>query len=125
MNRRELLAGAAMMPGFVLTQEQVLRGIGVFVSPEAEAHFRSLPKPYDPVAVLEAMRERGYCFSLSTGWPPACEVDTWITVGKNDSPLESAVPMERFPDFPSAVRWLHRQAAAADAEFAKQFPVPE
>lgn len=113
MNRRELLAGASILSftPMELRWKDKRRGI-----PE--------PPPYDPVAVLEAMRERGYCFSLSTGWPPACEVDTWITVGKNDSPLESAVPTERFPDFPSAVRWLHGQAAAADPSFAEQWPVP-
>jgi hypothetical protein len=31
----------------------------------------------------------------------------------------------QFPDFPSAVRWLHRRAAAVDESFAKAFPVPE
>ena len=70
--------------------------------------------PYDPVAVLEAMRERKHAPTiftapLSNGWN--------VSLG--------SAPAKFFPDFPSAVRWLHAQAAAADPTFAQQWPVPE
>jgi hypothetical protein len=127
MDRREMLAGAAMLPSFVLTQEQVLRLIGTFVSPEAEATFREKlanePKPYDPVAVLEAMRERGFAFKLE--FAEGLAFPFWHVDDEQGFHGPLLKGNECSFDFPSAVRWLHRQAAAADPEFAAKWPVPE
>lgn len=76
--------------------------------------------PYDPVAVLEAMRERGLLFDLE------CRGHSFGLVEARfwTEPKEANYHYDQFADFPSAVRWLHRQAAAVDAEFAEQFPLP-
>ena len=81
------------------------------------------PKPYDPVAVLEAIPDRFLvCVERS---PEANDAEQWWASIIDDS-LESALDEQgQFPDFPSAVRWLHEQAATADLEFAQQWPVPE
>lgn len=78
--------------------------------------------PYDPVAVLEAMRERGHevyvcCHGEWFAEFPGVHDSSTGYPGYQYSPA--------FPDFPSAVRWLHRQAAAVDPAFAEQWPVPE
>lgn len=121
MDRREMLKGAAaitaggMLPaGFAygehthsLDTRWSDKGRGV---PE--------PKPYDAIAVLEAMRERkiGYRLWQNHGLVYAALID--------EENYWKCYHTE-LPDFPSAVRWLHRQAAAVDAEFAKAWPVPE
>lgn len=92
-----------------------------------EWEFCKLPKPYDPVAVLEAMRERGFECWISMNDLGADWCANW-EIGKQVAPRGETLPLykqELFPDFPSAVQWLHRQAAAADPEFAEKWPVPE
>lgn len=80
-------------------------------------------KPYDPVAVLEAIPDR---FLICTERDPqAIAAEQWWASILDCSLDSSFENQDKFPDFPSAVRWLHGQAAAADTEFAKQFPVPE
>lgn len=77
--------------------------------------------PYDPVAVLEAMRARGFSFSLEAdsyegaGYKVVFDGTYWHLY--HDSIA--------LPDFTSAVRWLHQQAAAADKTFAEKLPVSE
>lgn len=84
---------------------------------------RDREKPYDPVAVLEAMPGRG--------WSGAVTFSTrsreWSAIFYPAGYSIQAKSVDSFghPDFLSAVRWLHRQVAAADPEFAKQWPVPE
>lgn len=77
-------------------------------------------KPYDPIAVLEAMRERGFWFEIGVG----SELTKWLVAFQSE-PVDTSLSTAACPDFPSAVRWLHRQAAAVDEGFARDFPVPE
>lgn len=85
---------------------------------------RRRDKSYDPVAVLEAMRERKFDASYCLGYTPTGHVfATWWPTGT--SLFDSLTRNVSFPDFRSAVLWLHRQAAAADAEFAQAWPVQE
>lgn len=112
MDRREMLAGAAMIPAYLGLPPGLC---------ESEA-VRQTPPPYDPVAVLEAMRERGHevyvcCHGEWFAEFPGVHDSSTGYPGYQYSPA--------FPDFPSAVRWLHRQAAAVDPAFAEQWPVPE
>ena len=122
MDRREMLVGA-VAPGFLLTTEQVARALGAFVSPEAEAAFcerlATAPKSYDPVAVLEAMAERDFWFDFELGGDVR-----WLVAFVPDDKPSSEMLSCGFPDFPSAVRWLHAQAAAVDEGFAERFPLP-
>lgn len=84
--------------------------------------------PYDPVAVLEAMRERKIRFGIDTlqfdGFVRAEWPNGDFAVDENDIAVEDTDTM-LFPDFTSAVSWLHQQAAAADKTFAEKWPVPE
>jgi protein-tyrosine phosphatase len=69
---------------------------------------------------LEAMRERGLLFDLE------CRGHSFGLVEARfwTEPKDANYHYDQFADFPSAVRWLHEQAAAADAEFAARWPVP-
>lgn len=90
-----------------------------------KVHTKFKLKPYDPVAVLEAMRE-----AMNSRWD-AYGFGLGVFDGDDGKwrasfPISQALGVEEtFPDFPSAVRWLHRQAAAVDPAFAEQWPVPE
>lgn len=103
MNRREMLASASL---------PLIGQLGV------DGPLWADPTPYDPVAVLEAMRERGFCYEISTG-----DESGWM-LAFSESLFHSSVQTAVAQDFPSAVRWLHGQAAAADAEFAAAYPLP-
>lgn len=105
MDRREMLKGAAI-PVFSA-------GVGW------TAVFVPDPKPYDPVAVLEAMRERG--FIVEVGNANAAK-KPWLASILGQHGPEFCTNW--LPDFRSAVLWLHKQAAAVDAEFARLWPVP-
>ncbi len=135
MDRREFVKGA----GGVLTAAQAIAmGIDVGNVPlwGKEMNYRppgykdppAPPKPYDPVAVLEAMRERKIRFGIDTlqfdGFVRAEWPNGDFTVDENDIAVEGTDTM-LFPDFTSAVRWLHQQAADADKTFAEKWPVPE
>lgn len=90
--------------------------------PTTPYHAAMCGKPvYDPVAVLEAMRERGPAMY----WSMCLDSTKPGMLAHFSTPDAGGTGSHCFPDFPSAVRWLHGQAAAADAEFGKQFPVPE
>lgn len=80
---------------------------------------RRRDKAYDPVAVLEAMRERG--FIVEVGNANAAK-NPWLASILGQHGPEFCTNW--LPDFRSAVLWLHKQAAAADAEFAAMWPVP-
>lgn len=80
---------------------------------------------YDPAAVLEAIREAGVApsvFSYQSGWIAQMYAERPVKSLGSVITSDSGSP---FPDFASAVRWLHAQAAAADPEFAAKWPVPE
>lgn len=89
-------------------------------------------KPYDPVAVLEAMRDYGLYPGVFRNPNPARTQEigwvAWIVGAPSESDRIHIQSTEQgvgpFPYFPSAVRWLHEQAAAVDAEFAERFPLP-
>jgi hypothetical protein len=82
-----------------------------------------IKQPYDPVAVLEAIPE---WFLICLERTPEADADRkWWASIMDDRIDGSFEEQDYFPDFPAAVRWLHRQAAAVDAEFAKAWPVPE
>lgn len=87
-----------------------------------------LRKAYDPVAVLEAMRECQIRFGIDTlqfdGFVRAEWPNGDFTIDENDIAVEDTSTM-LFPDFTSAVRWLHQQAAEVDPKFAERWPVPE
>lgn len=86
---------------------------------------QSNEKPYDPAAVLEAIREAGVApsvFSYQSGWIAQMYAERPVKSLGSVITSDSGSP---FPDFASAVRWLHAQAAAADPEFAAKWPVPE
>lgn len=86
---------------------------------------RDREKPYDPAAVLEAIREAGVApsvFSYQSGWIAQMYAERPVKSLGSVITSDSGSP---FPDFASAVRWLHAQAAAADPEFAAKWPVPE
>jgi hypothetical protein len=107
MDRREMLKNVAW-------RGAATGACGAFIAIEGRAALKG--QPYDPIAVLEAMRERFWVSIDGTTGEPKW----WASIVRDDID-----EMSRFDDFPSAVRWLHRQAAAVDAEFVKAFPVPE
>lgn len=118
MDRREMLKGAAI-PVFSA-------GVGW------TAVFVPDPKPYDPVAVLEAMRDYGLYPGVFRNPNPARTQEigwvAWIVGAPSESDRIHIQSTEQgvgpFPYFPSAVRWLHEQAAAVDPAFAEAWPVP-
>ncbi len=133
MDRREFVKGAAVLP---IAAAGVVTGKAACGAPvsgnqpcdppfDVDAELR---KAYDPVAVLEAMREAGmspevYHHSPLPGWSA---IITPPSIADADGFRLGAVASDEwFPDFLSAVQWLHRQAAAADAEFGREWPVPE
>lgn len=118
MDRREMLKGAAMLPS-MLAVYPLEEFVADFSRENADGSHPAIPKPYDPVSVLEAMRERGLWFEFSPG-----DEAGWMVVFTG-SFYSSFMNSAQRPDFRSAVLWLHKQAAAVDAEFAKAWPVPE
>lgn len=121
MDRREMQKGAGGLSesvsakGLAVVDGHIVATGGPFRW-EDKSRGISEPPPYDPVAVLEAMRERGVVFKL---W---CDGGLYHAMFL----LEGATKaMMWHSDFPSAVRWLHAQAAAVDPEFAKAWPVPK
>lgn len=79
--------------------------------------------PYDPVAVLEAMRERYSLVDLCAGRDGSARGQWLATLRVDDK--NGPYFFHELPDFTSAVRWLHQQAAEIDPEFAERWPVPE
>lgn len=128
MDRSEMLKGAAAVAagGVVPAGWAVQDGETFFAdfsrdSPDG-THPAIPAKPYDPIAVLEAMRER-LKFSIEPDFMSEHNVVVaWWKVTRIGDKDKTSIWR---PNFTSAVQWLHRQAAAADAEFAKAFPVPE
>ncbi len=116
MDRREMLKGAGAVAPLIVAGS-------AFAA--ANVVRQEVAKLYDPVAVLEAMRERGLSFGVPCNdgryWPHLLPIGSSL----GDHTHGFGIPADSFPDFPSAVRWLHEQAAAVDAEFAKAFPLPE
>jgi len=82
-----------------------------------------LRKAYDPVAVLEAMRERYSLVDLCAGRDGSARGQWLATLRVDDK--NGPYFFHELPDFTSAVRWLHQQAAEIDPEFAERWPVPE
>lgn len=130
MDRREMLKNAGgAFAATAVGMSGLSENIGI---PEAKlvstvfgriSDYARLPNPYDPVAVLEAIPE---WFLICLERTPEADADRkWWASIMDDRIDGSFEEQDYFPDFPSAVRWLHRQAAAVDAKFARTFPVPE
>lgn len=142
MDRREMLKGAAagygaamLGVGFAYGEHTQSLGLDVAdgVVPAGHPYETMEPllihrgsielKPYDPIAVLEAMRDGEH--EVQIMFSPRAVGRVYVHYNPSRDAIGVLGPPRAFPDFLSAVQWLHRQAAAADAEFAKAFPVPE
>lgn len=133
MNRRELLQGVGAVAVVATGGFAFVGGAAAGYTAMDALHTGkpagvdgSKAGPYDAVGVLEAMTGHEWSVSLES-FHAGCQ-HRWhaqFCPGADANGWPLPFKEYRAESLVAAVRWLHEQAAAADAEFAERWPVAE